>query len=101
MFHYVYEITNNINGRKYIGKHSTNNLNDNYMGSGKALLKAINKYGIENFSKNILIICESEKEAYSTFNMGVGFCVVCSPCDLDEVIKICTDYNPFILGEVV
>lgn len=42
-----------------------------------------------------------EKEAYSTFNMGVGFCVVCSPCDLDEVIKICTDYNPFILGEVV
>lgn len=42
-----------------------------------------------------------EKEAYSTFNMGVGFCVVCSPCDLDEVIKICADYNPFILGEVV
>ena len=42
-----------------------------------------------------------EKEAYLTFNMGVGFCVVCSPCDLDEVIKICTDYNPFILGEVV
>lgn len=42
-----------------------------------------------------------EKEAYSTFNMGVGFCVVCSPCDLDEVVKICTDYNPFILGEVV
>ncbi len=42
-----------------------------------------------------------EKEAYSTFNMGVGFCVICSPCDLDEVIKICADYNPFILGEVV
>ena len=42
-----------------------------------------------------------EKEAYSTFNMGVGFCVVCPPRDLDEVIKICTDYNPFILGEVV
>ena len=64
MFHYVYEITNNINGRKYIGKHSTNNLNDNYMGSGKALLKAINKYGVENFSKNIIVVCESEKEAY-------------------------------------
>lgn len=42
-----------------------------------------------------------EKEAYSTFNMGVGFCVICSPCDLDEVIKMCADYNPFILGEVV
>lgn len=42
-----------------------------------------------------------EKEAYSTFNMGVGFCVICSPCNLDEVNKICADYNPFILGEVV
>lgn len=67
MNHYVYEITNNINGKKYIGKRSCNCPieNDKYMGSGKALLEAIKKYGIENFSKNILKVCESEKKAYS------------------------------------
>ena len=43
MFHYVYEITNNINGRKYIGKHSTNDMNDGYMGSGIAIKQAIKK----------------------------------------------------------
>lgn len=53
MFHYVYEITNNINGKKYIGKRSCHCPieEDKYMGSGTLLLKAIDKYGIDNFSK--------------------------------------------------
>ena len=67
MNHYVYEITNNINGKKYIGKRSTHTSieNDNYWGSGVAIKKAIAKYGKENFSKIILHICDTEKEAYS------------------------------------
>lgn len=66
MNHYVYEITNTINGRKYIGKRSCHCLieKDKYMGSGKALLEAINKYGIDNFSKTILKVCDSEENAY-------------------------------------
>lgn len=66
MNHYVYETTNLINGKKYIGKRSCKCEieNDRYIGSGKLLKKAIRKYGKESFSKRILIICETEEEAY-------------------------------------
>jgi hypothetical protein len=46
MKHYIYKITNLINNKIYIGKHSSKNMNkDNYIGSGYLLLKAIKKYG--------------------------------------------------------
>lgn len=39
---YIYKITNNINGKIYVGKHidRSNNEIDNYMGSGITLKKA-------------------------------------------------------------
>ena len=63
-YNYVYITTNKINGKFYIGKHSTDNLNDNYLGSGIMLNKAIKKYGKENFKKRILCFCESEEQAF-------------------------------------
>ena len=57
---YIYKIINKQNGRWYIGK--TNGQDPNYMGSGKLLKQAYEKYGKENFEKIILEICSSIEE---------------------------------------
>lgn len=61
----VYKITNKLNEKYYIGVHKTDNPYDNYMGSGKAIKNAIEKYGVENFTKEILLVTQTKEEAYS------------------------------------
>lgn len=51
---YVYEWTNTLNGKQYIGSH--NGSNPKYHSSGKAINKAFIKYGIENFTRAILYV---------------------------------------------
>ena len=53
-FHYIYRITNKLNGKFYIGMHSTDNLDDGYFGSGKYLWNSIRKHGKENHTLEIL-----------------------------------------------
>lgn len=53
-YHFIYKTTNLINGKYYIGMHTTDNLNDGYVGSGKKLWYSINKYGKESFKCEIL-----------------------------------------------
>lgn len=61
-FYTIYKITNLVNGKFYVGKHQTKNLDDNYFGSGKYLEKAIIKYGRENFKKDIIFVFDNEEE---------------------------------------
>lgn len=70
-YHYFYKITNNINGHYYYGVHNTNNLGDGYMGSGLKLQDAFDKYGIENFSKEIIKMFDTTKEAFEYENQIV------------------------------
>jgi group I intron endonuclease len=68
MNHYVYLITNSVNNKKYIGDRSCNcNLNkDLYMGSGLLIKKALKKYGIDSFEKNILEKFETKEESFKS-----------------------------------
>lgn len=59
----VYKTTNIINGKYYIGVHKTNDIEDGYLGSGAILKKAIEKYGKENFRKDILSYHDSYESA--------------------------------------
>jgi hypothetical protein len=64
MFYIVYRTVNTINGRFYIGVHQTNHLDDFYIGSGVLLKTAVRKYGKENFTREIIKICETEEEMF-------------------------------------
>jgi hypothetical protein len=61
-FYILYKTTNLVNDKTYIGIHKTNNLDDGYLGSGFALLEAVEKYGKENFKREILEFCNSYDE---------------------------------------
>lgn len=61
-YHFIYKTTNLLSGRYYIGMHSTNDLADGYMGSGKRLKRSLNKYGKENHKVEILEFFDSREE---------------------------------------
>ena len=76
MFYTIYKIVNKIDGKIYIGSHKTKNLDDKYMGSGKYLNHAIERYGIENFEKEgmgIYLILKSDgTPLYSTKDLALA-----------------------------
>ena len=80
---YVYKITNIVNNKIYIGQHSTLNIDDGYLGSGKLLRLALKKYGKACFLKEVLCFCESQQElseketffisSYNSVDKSIGY----------------------------
>lgn len=64
MNHYLYRITNKINGKYYIGIHSSNLPfeKDTYFGSGTRLKQALRKYGRDSFIRELLETFSSREE---------------------------------------
>lgn len=65
MYYYVYQITNLINNKIYVGRHKSpkHPAINGYYGSGKLIIVAIKKYGKENFTKEVLQFCSSLEES--------------------------------------
>ena len=97
----VYKTINKTNNKEYIGFHSVSEneivltnksetgsiFSSGYLGSGKLIKSAIEKYGLENFHKKILKEFNSEKEMFeyeklivnknfvnskNTYNIAIG-----------------------------
>jgi hypothetical protein len=64
--YYIYQTTNLVNGKIYIGVHGSKNIDrDSYIGSGVTFLKAVKKYGRKNFIREILYEFNTDIEAYN------------------------------------
>ena len=78
-FGFIYIITNNITGRHYIGKKLTTGASTkvvdgkkkkirkpsdwkNYWGSSRFIKEDIQQYGKENYTREILFLCDSKSE---------------------------------------
>lgn len=64
-YHFIYKTTNILSGKYYYGMHSTNNLEDDYLGSGRRLRYSINKYGKKNHVREIIEFCNDRRELIS------------------------------------
>ena len=62
MYGYIYLTTNLVNGKKYVGQKKSEVFCEWYLGSGKILKQAIDKYGRENFKVEVLKWCNSKEE---------------------------------------
>jgi hypothetical protein len=60
-YHIIYKTTCTITGKFYLGMHSTDNLNDGYLGSGSILSRSIKKYGRENHTCEVIELLQDRK----------------------------------------
>jgi hypothetical protein len=56
-YHFTYMTVCTVTGRYYLGMHSTDDLNDGYLGSGELVLRSINAHGAQTHVREILEVC--------------------------------------------
>lgn len=78
MFGYIYKTTNTINNKTYIGKRK-GAFDANYFGSGVIISSAIEKYGLENFTVEVIVECDS-LDSLNTAEMNF-------------ISELCPEYN--------
>lgn len=64
-YYIVYQTLNIINKKIYVGSHSSDDLEDDYLGSGTILQLAIAKYGRAAFERTNLFIFNTPEEMYA------------------------------------
>jgi hypothetical protein len=58
---FIYEWTNTVTGKKYIGSH-IGSKDDSYLGSGVDFLKDLKQYGVLNYNQKILEYVDNEED---------------------------------------
>lgn len=108
---YIYKITNLINNKIYIGL-STKTVEEstNYYGSGVNIIKAIKKYGKDNFEKEILLECDTLEELrnheikliaeYNSTDRNVGYNISPGGDINSDKQRVCI-YKYSIEGELI
>jgi hypothetical protein len=97
--HILYETTNVINGKIYVGIHSTNNIDDGYIGCGVysekvakkeakrnsniPFINAVNKYGYESFKRKVIADFENRHDLVNAEEFIVN----------EDFIDRCDTYN--------
>lgn len=110
-YHFIYKTTNLINGKIYVGQKSSDYLCESYLGSGRHLKCSINKYGRENFKREIIEFCNSvdhlnEREIHWIeeldarnpkvgYNIAKGGNIIQLRGELNAMYGKCGELNPF------
>lgn len=63
-YHFVYKTTHTSSGKYYIGVHSTDNLEDGYLGSGLIIKNSIAVYGSRAFTRTIIKHFSTREDAF-------------------------------------
>jgi hypothetical protein len=64
-YYTVYKTVNLLNGKFYFGVHKTKNPDDEYLGSGTYVKRAVAKHGEQNLRKEVLFIYLDAESAFS------------------------------------
>jgi DNA-binding transcriptional regulator YiaG len=63
-YHFLYKTVNEKNEKYYIGVHSTNDIDDGYLGSGTRIKKSVQYHGRESHKRTILGFFETRETAF-------------------------------------